>query len=106
MKTPNWKNCTEEELWEYVALHLSQKGVESVLVGGAVVSIYSKGAYRSGDLDFIAERKSLPEVQKVLEALGFSKMRGRHYEHPECTHLIIEFPPGPISIGDEPYRTR
>lgn len=101
MKTPNWKTCTEEELWHFVGFHLSKAGIESVLVGGAVVAVYSKGAYRSGDLDFIAQRESLPKVQTVLESLGFKKIRGRHYEHPECDHLIIEFPPGPISIGDD-----
>jgi hypothetical protein len=37
MNAPNWKNCTEEELWHFVAFHLSKAGVESVLVGGAVV---------------------------------------------------------------------
>ncbi|EKO16008.1 IS3 family transposase, partial [Leptospira kirschneri] len=29
------------------------KGIQSVLVGGAVVSIYSRGAYRSGDIDLV-----------------------------------------------------
>lgn len=38
----NFKTCTEEELWKYVAAHLESKGLEVVLVGGAVVSIYSK----------------------------------------------------------------
>jgi hypothetical protein len=101
MKTPDWKNCTEEELWHFVGFHLAKAGLESVLVGGAVVSVYSKGAYRSGDLDFITTRGSNAEVQQVLETIGFEKIRGRHYEHPKCKHLIIEFPPGPISIGDD-----
>lgn len=101
MKSPNWKNCTEEELWKFVGFHLSKAGIESVLVGGAVVSVYSKGAYRSGDLDFVTQSGTNAEIQKVLESLGFERVRSRHYEHPQCTHLIIEFPPGPISIGDD-----
>jgi hypothetical protein len=101
MKTPNWKTCSEEELWKFVAFHLAASNIESVLVGGAVVAIYSKGAYHSGDLDLIVVRPALDQVQKVLEKLGFEKIRGRHYEHPECQHLIIEFPPGPVSIGDD-----
>lgn len=48
----NFASCTEEELWKYVASHLSKKGIDTVLVGGAVAAIYSNGLYRSGDLDF------------------------------------------------------
>lgn len=55
MKEPEWKNCTEEELWQYVAHHLAKHDISTVLVGGAVVAIYSKGAYQSGDLDFVLE---------------------------------------------------
>ncbi|OFZ21707.1 MAG: hypothetical protein A2X94_15555 [Bdellovibrionales bacterium GWB1_55_8] len=101
MKTPDWKTCTEEELWRYVAFHLKKAGVDSVLVGGAVVAIYSQGAYRSGDLDMIVARSELPKVDAVLATLGFQKVRGRHFEHPDCAHIIIEFPAGPISIGDD-----
>ena len=34
--------------------------------------------------------------------LGFSK-RGRHWIHPDCKHLYIEFIRPPIAIGDD-YR--
>lgn len=51
MKPPSWKTCDENELWRYVAWHLEGEGISCVLVGGAVVSIYSKGSYRSGDLN-------------------------------------------------------
>lgn len=101
MKTPNLKSCTEEELWKYVAFHLAKEGIESVLVGGAVVAIYSKGAYQSGDLDLITETKWLKLAEEVLRKIGFEKKQGRHFEHPECKHLIIEFPLGPVSIGDD-----
>lgn len=47
------RTCTEEELWKYVAGALAESGVDVILVGGAVVSVYSKGAYKSGDLDFV-----------------------------------------------------
>ena len=49
----DFENCTEEELWKFVATHLKSKGIDTVLVGGAVVSIYTKGAFESGDLDLI-----------------------------------------------------
>ena len=53
MKEPRWADCTEEELWKYVATHLAQNGIDTILVGGAVVAIYSDGAYKSGDIDFV-----------------------------------------------------
>jgi hypothetical protein len=101
VKTPDFKTCTEEELWKYIAFHLSKAGIESVLVGGAVVAIYTKGVYRSGDLDFITGKGTQAQVQATLETLGFQKVRGRHFEHPDCLHIIIEFPPGPVSIGED-----
>jgi hypothetical protein len=48
-----FSNCSELELWEYVCSRLKNDGINTVLVGGAVVAIYSKGAYRSGDLDIV-----------------------------------------------------
>lgn len=42
-----------------------------------------------------------PKIQEILESLGFKCIRSRHFEHPDCPHLIIEFPPGPVSIGDD-----
>lgn len=38
----------EEELWKFVAIHLKKHNVDTILVGGAVVSIYSDGVYESG----------------------------------------------------------
>jgi hypothetical protein len=52
MNEPDWKRCTEEELWHYVGWHLEGAGIRSVLVGGAVVAIHTEGLYRSGDLDW------------------------------------------------------
>ena len=47
----DFSSCNEEELWKYVALHLKSENIDTVLVGGAVVSIYTEGAYESGDID-------------------------------------------------------
>lgn len=38
MNEPNWNKATEEEIWKYVAYHLADNGISSVLVGGSVVS--------------------------------------------------------------------
>jgi len=96
----NFKSCTEKELWEYVATHLESKDMSVVLVGGAVVSIYTNGAYRSGDLDFITTTLFKTKLPDYMKEIGFEK-KGRHYVHPECKHLFVEFPTGPISIGED-----
>ena len=96
----DFKNCTEEELWKYVASHLKQKGIDTVLVGGAVVSIYTSGLYESGDLDFILTDMFVKKLPEYMKDIGFAR-KGRHFVHPECSHLFIEFPKGPLEIGDD-----
>ena len=101
MKPPNFSNCSEEELWRYVAWHLEGAGISSVLVGGAVVSIYSSGLYRSGDLDIVLDIHNKAIVAQVLEKIGFMPNKSRYFKHPDCNHLFLEFPRGPVEIGEE-----
>lgn len=101
MNPPNWKNCSEAELWHYVSWHLEGAGIRSVLVGGAVVAIYTEGLYRSGDLDMIVDSFERDHLKKVLGSLGFTPSKSRYFQHPECDHLFLEFPPGPVEIGEE-----
>lgn len=97
----NFKTCREKELWEYVAVHLKKKGIDTILVGGAVVSIYSKGAYQSGDLDFVRASMFVTKLEESMGEIGFQK-HGRHYIHPECKQLYVEFPGGPpLGIGED-----
>ncbi len=110
MKPPDWVTCTEEELWKYIAWYLAIHGIDTVLVGGAVASIYSKGIYRSGDLDLV--NLTFPgtiDPSPVLKEIGFEKRESRHYIHPDCKHLFIEFVSPPLSIGEDynivPVRT-
>jgi len=97
----DFKSCTEEELWKYVASNLKKKGIDTVLVGGAVVSIYSEGAYQSGDLDFVKMNMFEKGIPKAMNELGFEKKSQRHYAHPGCTHLFIEFPSSFLEIGED-----
>lgn len=92
--------CTEEELWRFVASHLAKRGIPVVLVGGAVVAILSKGAYRSGDLDFVREALLAPDVDAAMAEIGFRR-DGRHFVHPGCAHLFVEFVSGPLGIGED-----
>ena len=69
-------------------------------MGGAVVSIYTEGLYQSGDLDFVIQNIVKDRLPSVMKEIGFGK-EGRHYVHPECKHLFVEFPAGPLGIGEE-----
>jgi hypothetical protein len=101
MNPPDWKSCTEEELWHYVAWHLEGAGIGSVLVGGAVVAIYTEGLYRSGDLDLVPDDFQRGRLAEVLLEIGFVPSKSRYFKHPECPHLFLEFPRGPVEIGEE-----
>jgi hypothetical protein len=101
MQPPTWQVCTEEELWHYVAWHLEGEGIRSVLVGGAVVAIYTSGLYRSGDLDIVPDDWGRSKLTESLAKIGFVATKSRYYQHPECNHLFIEFPRGPVEIGEQ-----
>jgi hypothetical protein len=100
MKAPNWKSCTEEEVWKYVGWHLAKNGIETILVGGAVAAIYSEGAYKSGDLDFVLRTYIDGKIPEVMKSMGFERTPGRHYIHPDCDKFV-EFMFGPAGIGDD-----
>lgn len=99
MKPPDFRTCSEEQLWHYVAWHLEGAGHHSALVGGAVVSIYSEGLYRSGDI--VLDRYDRSRISGILDDLGFKPDKSRYFKHPDCAHLYLEFPNGPVEIGEE-----
>ena len=78
---------------------LKKHGIEAVLTGGAVVSIYTKNEYQSYDLDFITHCSD-KRVSLALKEMGFSKV-GRYYKS-ESTEIFVEFPPPPIAVGNKP----
>jgi len=91
------------ELAAFVAAECRRRRIDVVLSGGACVSIYSSEKYVSMDLDFVnagfAKRSVITEC---MEALGFSE-QNRYFWHPD-TEWLIEFPPGPLGVGDEPVK--
>lgn len=91
-----------EELAAKVSQALGDAEINAVLSGGAVVSIYTRNEYESGDLDFISGA-STERISVVMEGLGFRR-QGRCFTH-EDTELFVEFPPGPLAIGDELIRS-
>jgi hypothetical protein len=89
------------ELAACVATHLSRRNVEVVLSGGACVSIYSDNRYVSADIDLVnvgLVRRAI--IREAMRELGFQEER-RYFTHPD-TAFLIEFPAGPLSIGEEP----
>ena len=91
-----------EDLAALVCSTLEAHGISVVLSGGAVVSIYSDAEYVSYDLDFIPTGLAR-KVDAAMESLGFEKAQ-RHWTHPKSPYWV-EFPPGPVAIGEETIRT-
>jgi hypothetical protein len=80
---------------------LSKNGIETVLSGGACVSIYAQNKYLSYDLDFVLlSYISRKKIISVLEKLGFEEER-RHFRHKD-TPFILDILAPPPSVGEEP----
>ncbi|MBC8335955.1 MAG: hypothetical protein ISR59_00050 [Anaerolineales bacterium] len=98
MKKINKMN--EAELSAFVQAHLEKEGIDVVLSGGSVVTIYSNNKYVSKDLDLV-NRYAInhKKIRSVMIKLGFQE-QGRYFTHLD-TELFIEFPAGPLAIGEE-----
>jgi hypothetical protein len=91
------------ELAAYVQDALKEDGIIVVLSGGSAVSFYSLNKYVSKDLDLINSNfAKRSRIKSVMEKLGFEE-RGRYFINPE-TQFFIEFPDGPLSVGEEPVK--
>ncbi len=93
-------DMTLAELTAWIQTALREAGVETVLSGGSCVTVWSNNAYQSDDIDLIAD--ALPRrsrIIKVMLALGFTE-KNRYFTHPD-TRWWIEFPPGPLGVGEE-----
>lgn len=97
------REMTLGELAAFVCSHLKKNGIDVVLSGGACVSIYSMNKYQSYDLDFIENiTTSRNKLKEVLREINFIEDH-RYFRNPE-TKFFLEFPPGPLAIGDEPIK--
>ena len=71
-----------------------------VLVGGLAVEIYSRNIYLTKDIDMVNISYQKPQVvRRAMAELGFNK-QGRVYVN-STTAITVEFPSGPLSVGDE-----
>jgi len=93
-----------QELAALVCDKLKKEGLRATLSGGACAEIYSNAQYVTGDLDFIVNYiwpGNDKIIDKVMTNLGFER-KGRVFFNDTAKYLV-EFPPGPLSIGEE-YR--
>lgn len=92
-------SSTLQDVAVAVGAHLASRGIRAVLTGGACVAIHT-GTYVSKDADFVLQSNvSQQFLEDVLRELGFVR-KGAEYVHPDIP-FSIEFPPGPLSIGDD-----
>ncbi|HWU43893.1 MAG TPA: nucleotidyl transferase AbiEii/AbiGii toxin family protein [Bdellovibrio sp.] len=92
------KSMSRQEFAAAVVHQLEKHGISCVLVGGACVSIYTDEKHASRDLDFVSPY-SHEAIEKALSEIGFSR-KGRYFVHPH-SELYVEFPSGPIGIGNQ-----
>src|SRR5918996_743699 len=94
---------TQGELSAFIQSQLRKQGIEVILSGGAAVAIYSNNKYVSKDLDLIniygVNRR---KIRDTMMAIGFYE-EGRYFRHTD-SQFFVEFPPGPLAIGEEPVK--
>jgi hypothetical protein len=90
-------------------IELSQKLIEAEkLLGIPVLNHLILGVHFSGKVSarlsvhqlLVQEGLYAEPLDGCLAELGFAR-RGRHFVHPDCKHLFVEFVAGPLGIGDD-----
>lgn len=94
----NWKTISLKDLAGFLSEELRKKGIDTILVGGACVTIYSENRYQSYDLDYVTY-EDMKKVKKALSELGFIEKEG-YFQHENCQWLV-EFVSPPVAIGNE-----
>lgn len=95
------KDMDLKELGGLICDALIAKDIHVVLSGGSCVEIYSRGEYTSWDLDLINQyNEQFKKIRAVMQELGF-KEHNKYFVH-EDTKYFIEFPSGPLGVGDVP----
>ena len=84
----NVKDLSLKEFAILISDYLSKNGIDTVLSGGACVSIYTKNKYISYDLDFVL--LSSEDQKKVRRVLA------------EDSEYFLDFVAPPLSVGSEP----
>lgn len=97
----DWENISLKEFAGYVSEELRKRGVETILVGGACVTIYSENRYQSYDLDYVTY-EDMRKVKKALLEIGFTE-KAHYFQHEGCP-WFVEFVSPPAAVGNEYVR--
>lgn len=98
------RDMRQEELAAFIQSHLRTAGIDVILSGGSAVAFYSSHAYVSRDIDLVnAYAVRRRDIRAVMLRLGFTE-KGRYFIHP-ATDILVEFPEGPLSVGEEPVQS-
>ncbi|OVE74800.1 hypothetical protein BVX97_06310 [bacterium E08(2017)] len=96
-------DMTRLELACYISTAFQKEDINVVLSGGSCVSIYSHNQYVSMDLDFVnAAFTKRDKIKSVMQSLGFQE-KERYFQNDD-TDFLVEFPPGPLGVGEEPVQ--
>lgn len=99
----NFKNLPLKELAILISDYLSSNGIDTVLSGGACVSIYTKNKYISYDLDFVLlSSEDQKKVKHLLAEIGFFE-EDRYFKHKDTVYFL-DFVSPPLSVGGEPVK--
>jgi hypothetical protein len=97
------KDLSLKDFAIFVSDYLSEKGIDTVLSGGACVTIYTNNKYISYDLDFVlASSDDQEKVKSVLIEMGFYQ-ENRYFKHRD-TKYFLDFISPPLSVGTEPIK--
>ena len=97
-------DATLREVAFVVCTALDDAGIVAVLTGGGAATVHAPGAIQSYDLDFVLTLyPGDGDGESVLRGLGYRR-EGHDYIHTESKYAL-EFPPGPLAIGDELIET-
>lgn len=84
-----------------VCTALDRPGITAVLTGGSAATFYAPDAYQSRDLDFVVTVWAAGG-EVALAGAGFRR-EADYYVHPSSPYPI-DFPKGPLMIGDDHVR--
>ncbi|MGA8473580.1 MAG: hypothetical protein WB681_00805 [Candidatus Cybelea sp.] len=93
-----------EDVCFAVCTALHRSGTVAVLTGGSAATYYAPASCQSRDADFVVKfSMDRAHAADAIRDLGYRELGGTY--HHETNPFTIEFPPGPLAIGDELVRS-
>ncbi len=97
---PLTPGSTLRDVIEAVSAALRRHRIDAILTGGACASLHARGDYLSYDLDYIVlGTVTRAQLDRAMATRSFTRT-GAEYRHPKVP-FFVEFPPGPLAIGDD-----